>query len=257
MSCRIIVRVFRLLHAALVFGCSGWIPTAHAHDAQIAVAANFVTTAQELVADYQRVSGQTLGLSSASTGKLYAQIRNGAPFDLLLSADRATPERLVREDLALGDSLQDYAIGRLVLWAPGQDIRAAGEHVLREGEITRLAIANPQLAPYGEAAREVLEHVGRWQSLQPRIVRGENVGQAAQFVASGAAPFGLVPRSLVLDRDVDAIWLVPADWHRPLLQAAVLLEHGHDNATARDFLAYLHSEAARRVILAHGYDPVP
>ncbi|MGB3394635.1 MAG: molybdate ABC transporter substrate-binding protein [Stenotrophomonas sp.] len=225
--------------------------------ARVAVAANFADAARKLAADYARQSGHRIDISSASTGKLYAQIRNGAPFDVLLSADAQTPRRLVAEGLADAGTLHDYATGRLVLWSRDPARVSDGEALLRWGAIERLAIANPDLAPYGAAARETLQHVQRWQELAPALVMGENVGQAAQFVVSGAAPLGLLPRSLVLEarRTMPGSgWEVPATWHTPIVQSAVLLQRGSDNPAARGFLHYLKSAEARQRIRAFGYD---
>ncbi len=232
-------------------------PAAKPAQARIAVAANFADAARKLAADYSKQSGQKIEISSASTGKLYAQIVNGAPFDALLSADADTPRRLVDEGLADGATLHDYAIGRLVLWSRDPARVKDGEALLRKGDIDRLAIANPDLAPYGAAAREALHYVRRWDELQPRLVMGENVGQATQFVASGAAPLGLVPRSLVLEArktTPGSGWEVPATWHAPIVQSAVLLKRGAANPAARGFLKYLQSPAAQKRIRAFGYD---
>ncbi|WP_256646898.1 molybdate ABC transporter substrate-binding protein [Thermomonas paludicola] len=225
--------------------------------ARVAVAANFADAARKLAADYARRSGQRIDISAASTGKLYAQIRNGAPFDVLLSADADTPRRLVKEGLADGGTLHDYAIGRLVLWSRDPARVKDGETLLRKGGITRLAIANPELAPYGAAAREALIYVRRWEELKPTLVMGENVGQAAQFVVSGAAPLGLLPRSLVLEArktTPGSGWEVPASWHAPIVQTAVLLKRGERNPAARGFLKFLQTPAAQTRIHAFGYD---
>ena len=225
--------------------------------ARIAVAANFSEVARLLAAQYMRRSGNRIEISTASTGKLYAQIRHGAPLDVLLAADHATPQRLVDEGLAVRASLYDYARGRLVLWSRDATLVTDGERTLRGHDFRRFAIANPALAPYGAAARQVLRHVGRWDTLQPRLVLGENVGQATQFVLSGNAEAGLLPRSLAQEAQRQAggsAWLVPADWHQPIIQSAVLLDHGRDNPAAIGFLEYLRDDTARRTIAAHGYD---
>lgn len=225
--------------------------------ARVAVAANFADAAKRLAADYSKQSGHRIEISAASTGKLYAQIHNGAPFDVLLAADAETPRRLVREGLADGTTLYDYAIGRLLLWSRDPALVKDGEALLRKGDIDRLAIANPELAPYGEAAREALTYVRRWEELKPRLVLGENVGQAAQFVTSGAAPLGLLPRSLVMQArktTPGSGWEVPASWHSPIVQSAVVLERGRSNAAARGFLRYLQTPAVRKQIRSFGYD---
>ena len=225
--------------------------------ARIAVAANFADAARRLAADYAQQSGHRIDISAASTGKLYAQIVNGAPFDVLLAADAATPRRLADEGLANRATLHDYAIGRLVLWSRDPARVKDGEALLRRGRIDRLAIANPDLAPYGAAAREALRYLRRWDELQPKLVIGENVGQATQFVVSGAAPLGLLPRSLVLEArktTPGSGWEVPAAWHAPIVQSAVLLKRGARNPAARGFLDYLQSPAAEKRIRAFGYD---
>lgn len=230
---------------------------APAGQARLAVAANFSEVARLLADQYARQSGNRIGISAASTGKLYAQIRHGAPFDLFLAADNTTPQRLVDEGLAVRSSLYDYATGRLVLWSRDPTLITDGARVLRQHDFHRFAIANPELAPYGAAARDVLRHVGRWDALKPRLVFGENVGQANQFVISGNAEAGLLPRSLAMDaqRQVGgSSWQVPASWHRPIIQSAVLLNRGRANPAAIGFLRYLRSAAARRIITAHGYD---
>jgi molybdate transport system substrate-binding protein len=225
--------------------------------ARVAVASNFADAARQLAAAYGKQSGHKIEISSASTGKLYAQIRSGAPFDVLLSADAETPRMLVEEGLADGDTLQDYAIGRLVLWSRDPSRVKDGEALLRKGAIERLAIANPDLAPYGAAARESLDYLRRWEELRPKLVLGENVGQATQFVVSGAAPLGLLPRSLVQEARKShpgSGWEIPASWHAPIVQSAVLLQRGERNPAARGFLKYLQSPAAKQRIRAFGYD---
>jgi len=228
-----------------------------AAQARMAVAANFIEVAQLLADQYAHHSGNQIEISAASTGKLYAQISHGAPFDIFLAADNTTPQRLVNEGRAVRSSLYDYATGRLVLWSRNAALITDGESVLRRHAFHKFAIANPELAPYGAAAREVLRHVGRWDALKPHLVLGENVGQATQFVLSGNAEAGLLPRSLVMEaqRQVGgSFWLVPASWHKPIIQSAALLNRGRDNPAATGFLIYLRSDAARRIIAAHGYD---
>ena len=244
---------FARLLALLLVG----LPFSAGAQARIAVAANFAEAARQLADDYGRKSGHRIEISSASTGKLYAQIVNGAPFDVLLSADDTTPRKLADEGLADATTLHDYAIGRLVLWSRDPQRVKDGETLLRKGAIERLAIANPELAPYGAAARDALHYVRRWEELKPKLVMGENVGQAAQFVVSGAAPLGLLPRSLVLEArktTPGSGWEVPASWHAPIVQSAVLLTRGERNPAARGFLKYLQSPAAKKKIHGFGYD---
>ena len=235
---------------ALALACGG----ALAGEAQIAVAANFAVPGRQLAEEFSRTSGHRLRLSSGSTGKLYAQIRTGAPFDVLLSADEATPRRLEADKLADPRSRFTYAIGRLALWRPkpGQ----VDESSLRSRSLRRLAIANPRLAPYGVAARETLEKLGLWNNLQPTLVQGESIAQAFQFVASGNAELGFVALSQLQEPGKAAAgsyWLVPEQFHAPLRQDAVLLARGIGNGAASDFLAYLKTAPARERIRAHGY----
>ena len=228
-----------------------------AAEARVAVAANFSAVAQRLAQQYQQQSGNHIGRSSASTGSLYAQITQGAPFDVLLSADASTPRRLVQEGIAVRASLFTYATGRLTLWSRQPDKVSDGEALLRSGNFKKLAIANPQLAPYGAAARDVLQHLGRWDAVQTKLVIGENVGQATQFVLTGNADVGLLPLSLTLaaQRQVGgSSWSVPQAWHRPIVQSAVLLKRGSENVAARGFLKYLATDAARKFIREQGYD---
>lgn len=247
------------------FGAFAWVtlacalaapcPPAAAQSARIAVAANFTTAAKGLAAQFARESGRTVALASGSTGKLFAQIRGGAPFDALLAADDETPARLEAEGFAVPGSRFTYATGRLVLWSARQGVVDDAGAVLRDGRFARLAIANPRLAPYGAAARQTLERLGVWQSLQDRLVRGESIAQAYQFVASGNADLGFVAWSQVRSAGGrGSAWLVPEDLHPPLRQEAVLLTRGAANDAARGFLAYLRSPGARQRIRAYGYE---
>ncbi len=236
------------LFLALVAGVS---PVVLAGEARVAVAANFLPVLRDLDAAFTE-RGHRLKISSGSTGKLYAQIVHGAPFDLFLAADRARPERLEREGRSVPGSRFTYAVGRLVLWSPAPARFNDGLRWLREGRFRRLAIANPQTAPYGRAARQFLRRHDLWRPLQARLVRGESVSQALQFVASGNAEAGLVALSQVIGR-TGSRWPVPAAEHEPIAQQAVLLVRGADNPAARAFHAFLQSPPARRIIRAAGY----
>lgn len=232
-----------------------WLPwsVAMAGEVRVAVATNFAPTLQQLADDFAAHSGHRLLISSASTGKHYAQIRNGAVFDVFLAADVARPQRLEQDGLAVAGSRFDYAHGRLIAWLPGldavDDVRAA----LSDPHVQRLAIANPRLAPYGLAARQVLEGWGLWPALRARLVRGENVGQAFQFVATGNAQAGLVALSQLLDLDPSkrGAWReIDAGQYAPIRQQALLLR---GDAAAESFLSYLRSPRARAIIGAAGY----
>lgn len=232
---------------------------ATAETALVAVAANFAGAAEALRVRFGDQTGHDLTLTTGSTGKLHAQIAAGAPFDVMLSADSATPARLVSEGHAVAGSAFTYATGRLVLWSADADrIGADGTAALKDPALRFVAIANPDLAPYGVAAREVLQSLGLWQALQPRIVMGQNIGQTHAMVASGAAEVGFVALSAVIGPDATAggsRWKVPQTLYAPIRQDAVILDHGRDNAAARAFMAFLRSPDAAAIIAAHGYDP--
>ncbi len=227
-----------------------------AEQAQIAVAANFMAPMQQMLPAFEATTGHKLQLSSGSTGKFYAQIKNGAPFDVLLAADDETPIKLEQEGAAVAGSRFSYAIGKLVLWSASVDgVDAKGE-VLRQGKFSHLAIANPKLAPYGRAAQESLQALGLWDGLQGKLVMGENIAQTQQFVASGNAQLGLLALSQVW-RDgrltSGSAWPVPEKLHAPIRQDAVLLMKGKDNPAAQALLSYLRSDAAKTVLRSYGY----
>jgi molybdate transport system substrate-binding protein len=224
-----------------------------ADTALIAVAANFAKPAERLIQAFAAESGHEIEVSAGSTGTLAAQIRNGAPFTLLLSADERRPEELEAEGLAVAGSRLTYAVGKLVLWGPDPrwvvlDPTAS----LTNPQLTHLAIANPEVAPYGRAAQEALTALGVWDAVQAKLVRGEDVAQAYQFVASGNAELGFLALSQVLDQS-GSRWEVPQDLYVPIRQQAVLLKPGEGSAAAKAFLDYLRSEPAREIIRAAGY----
>ena len=230
---------------------------AAAEEAVVAVAANFIEVAEQLEKEFERQIGHTLTFVAGSTGKLYAQIANGAPFDVFLSADQERPERLEKERLAVAGSRFTYATGRLALWSsePGR-IGGDGAATLRKGEFRRLAIANPELAPYGAAAKETLEKLGLWERFKERIVMGETIGQAHTLIASGNAELGFVALSSLVSPQSEAKgsrWDVPPRLHAPIHQDAVLLARAAGNAAARGFLDFLRSEKAKAVIRSYGY----
>lgn len=247
--------------AALFFSCVAvllWVVPGQswAGAANAAVAANFVKPMREIAARFEEKTGHKVTLSSGSTGKLYAQIRNGAPFDLFLSADSATPARLEQEGPGVADSRFTYATGRLALWSPQDGYVDQGGEVLTKGDFRHIAIANPKTAPYGVAARQVLEGMGLWAGIGPRIVQGENIAQTHQFVASGNAELGFIALSQTKDAAGagGSLWVVPQELHSPIEQDAILLQYGKDNAAARELLVFLKGDAARAVIQAYGYD---
>ena len=216
-------------------------------EALVAVAANFARVAESLKPVFEASTGYSVIFASGSTGKLYAQITNGAPYDMLLAADQMRPQLL--EQAGLGWERQTYARGLLTLWQP--ETGGIGEDTLRQGDFVHLAIANPALAPYGLAAREALMAMGLWEALQGRIVMGQNVGQAFALVASGNAELGLVAQSYATGQG--AGWPVPEGLYSPILQDAVLLS---DNPAAVAFMAFLATEPAQEIIRAAGYGEV-
>lgn len=230
---------------------------ARADVVQVAVAANFTAPMQRIAAEFESQSGHRLLLSFGATGKFHAQIRNGAPFEVLLAADDATPARLEAEGAAVAGSRFPYAIGRLVLWSARPGFVDAEARVLREGSFRHLAIANPKTAPYGAAAVQTLERLKLLDALAPKFVQGENIAQAQQFVASGNAELGFVALSQVW-RDGKLVqgsgWVVPEGLHEPIRQDAVLLLPGRDRPAAQALLRYLRGERARLLIGSFGYE---
>lgn len=224
-----------------------------ASELHVAVASNFTDTMRTIADAYQAKHGHKLKISSASTGKLYAQIMHGAPFDLFFSADARRPELLQRDKLAVSGSRFTYAIGRLILWSPQTSLIDSQGDVLTQQGFAHLSIANPKLAPYGAAARAVLEHKGVWGSLGRRMVRGENISQAFQFVQSGNAELGLVALSQVNKNGKQipgSYWLVPDNLYPPIEQQAVILRN---SSMAREFIAFIQTHEMLTLIRNHGY----
>lgn len=218
---------------------------------RVAVAANFTAAMKRIAAGFERSTGDRVRVSFGSTGSLYAQIRNGAPFDLFLAADERRPRLLEREGSAVPGSRFTYAVGRLVLWSPQKNL-VSGDEVLKGTGFSHLAIANPKTAPYGAAAEQVLRRLDLWSKLQPRIVRGENIAQTYQFTATGNAQLGFVALSEAM-KSGGSRWNIPQSFYKPIRQQAVLLVHGKDNRAAHALLAYLKSAAGHRVIRSFGY----
>lgn len=230
---------------------------ASAEQVQVAVAANFTAPMQAIAAAFEKDTGHKAQLAFGSSGKFYAQIRNGAPFQVFLSADDDKPAKLEREGLAVPGTRFAYALGMLALWSAREDVVDGSGEVLKKGAYTHLAIANPKLAPYGAAAIEVLRHLGLLDSAQPKLVQGENIAQTHQFVASGNAELGFVALSQVMKDGKllgGSVWIVPGSLHAPIRQDAVMLATGKGNPTASALLAYLRSDKARTIIRSFGYD---
>ena len=229
---------------------------AQAEEVQVAVAANFTAPAKLIAARFEKETGHKAVLSFGATGKFYAQIRNGAPFEVLLAADDTTPARLEEEGMAVPGSRFTYAVGQLVLWSADPDLVDDKGEVLAKGRFRHLAIANPKTAPYGAAAIETLTALNLLEAVEPKLVQGENIAQTHQFVMSGNAQLGFVALSQVWKDDrltSGSAWVVPETLHQPIRQDAVLLERGKGNAAAVAWLDFLKGEEARAVIHAFGY----
>lgn len=227
-----------------------------ADEVQVAVAANFSAPMQKIAADFEKDSGHTIRMVSGSTGKFYAQIKNGAPFDVLLAADDETPLKLEKEGAGVPGSRFTYAIGKLVLWSAKAGVVDDKGEVLKRGDFRHLALANPKLAPYGLAATETLAALKLTDALQPMLVVAENITQAQQYIATGNAELGFVALSQVIKDGRIAegsAWIVPAALYSPIRQDAVLLDNGRGKAAAEALLKYLKGDKARAVILAYGY----
>jgi len=218
----------------------------------VAVATNFRTTMQPLIRDFESQYPGHIVASYASTGKLYAQIRHGAPFQIFLAADKQRPQKLLTDGLGVAASQHTYAIGRLVLWQPNST--QALDHGSSLQHLKRLAMANPKTAPYGLAAAQVL-HTLHQEQAQPQRIFGENIAQTFQFVGTGNVQAGLVALSQILSQSIPEsdYWLIPAHYHEPILQQSVLLKTAAKHPLAQQFYAYLYSDAAKEIIRKHGY----
>jgi molybdate transport system substrate-binding protein len=230
---------------------------AHAGEVQVAVAANFTAPMQKIAGAFAQDTGHKAVLAFGATGKFYAQITNGAPFEVLLAADDETPAKLEAEKQAVPGTRFTYATGKLVLWSAREGYVDSQGKVLQDGHFAHLSIANPRAAPYGAAAVETLTRLNLYQRLQPRIVQGENISQAHQFVSTGNAELGFVALSQV-SRDgrftSGSGWIVPESMHSPIRQDAVILLKGAANPAAKALADYLKSDKAKAIIRAYGYD---
>lgn len=228
-----------------------------ADEVKLAVAANFAAPVKLIAADFEAETGHKALISTGSTGSFYAQIKNGAPFEVFLAADDETPARIESEGGGVKGSRYTYAIGKLVLWSaqPGY-VDARGE-VLKKGDYRKLSIANPKTAPYGAAAVEVLKKLGLADAVQAKLVQGENITQAWQFVSSGNAELGFVALSQVWQDGKlgsGSAWIVPAADYAPIRQDAILLAKGEGKPAAEAFLKFLKGDKARAVIKSFGYE---
>ena len=229
---------------------------AQAGDVQVAVAANFTAPMKIIAAQFEQDTGHKVQMTFGATGKFYAQIRNGAPFEVLLAADAETPARLEKEGAAVADTRFTYAIGKLVLWSAKPGLVDDKGDVLKTGSFAHLSIANPKLAPYGAAAVETLKALGLMNAIEPKLVQGENISQAFQFVLSGNAALGFVAMAQVVEGGKlksGSAWIVPAQYYSAIRQDAIILAQGKGKPAAEAFTKYLKSDKAKSVILSYGY----
>jgi len=246
----------RLLIFSLFVIVTMAVTPAFAEQVLVAVAANFIPPFREIALEFEKSTGHQLQVSGGSSGNFYTQIKNGAPFDVFFSADMERPKKLEEEGFGVKDSRFTYAIGRLVLWSPNADL-IKGEETLRFKQYKRLAIANPKTAPYGLAAMQAMQKLALWDSLQPQIVMGENLGQTMGFIESGNAQLGFVALSQIMDpkiKDQGSRWDVPTNLHEPIKQDVILLTKGKENVAAKALVEFIGGSQAKAIIGRYGYE---
>ena len=227
-----------------------------AEEALVAAAANFSAPMQQIAASFQKDTGHQLKMSFGATGGIYAQIKNGGPFDVFLSADQITPQKLEAEGLGVAATRVNYATGQLVLWSKQDGLVDDKGQVLRSKNIQRIALANPKLAPYGVAAWETMTALGLLEELKPKMVQGDNIAQTYQFVSTQNAQVGFVALSQVFANGQltsGSAWIVPPHLYKPIRQDVILLKNGKDNSAAKALLMYLKGEKAKAVMKSYGY----
>ena len=241
-----------LLVLFLVVGC----PWTLAEEIKVAVASNFTAPMKEIAAAFERSSGHRVTLSFGSSGKIFAQIKHGAPFQVFFSADRAKPEALEKERLVVPETRFTYAVGALALWSTKPGLVDDAATRLKSEDFKKLALANPKLAPYGAAAVEVLENLNLKEVTEAKWVYGENISQTYQFVGTGNAELGYVALSQTMDNGritTGFAWIVPGELHHPIRQDAVLLKRGAHSDAARALLRFVRGEKGREIIESYGY----
>jgi molybdate transport system substrate-binding protein len=242
---------------SIFLALAAWLGQAHAAEVTVAVAANFAAPMKVIAQAFDQQTGHKAILSFGATGAFYAQIKNGAPFDVFLAADSVTPARIEREGLGVAGSRFTYSIGKLVLWSKQPGFVDDKGAVLRNSKFQRIAIANPKLAPYGAAAIEAMTKLGVLAELRPKIVQGDNIAQTYQFVATENAQLGFIALAQVMSEgklSQGSVWIVPQTMHAPIRQDAVLLTRGKANPAAAALIAFLKGENARAVIRSYGYE---
>ncbi|OZI34529.1 molybdate ABC transporter substrate-binding protein [Bordetella genomosp. 10] len=246
----------RFFSAALAVVASAIGAAAHAGEVQVAVAANFTAPVKAIAAEFEKDTGNKVVAAFGATGQFYAQIQNGAPFEVFLAADDTTPAKLESEKRIVPGSRFTYATGALALWSAKEGYVDDKGEVLKKNQFKHLSIANPKAAPYGLAAVQTLEKMGLTQAVKSKIVEGQNITQAQQFVATGNAELGFVALSQIYkDGKVTSgsAWVVPASMHEPIRQDAVILDKGKDNPAAKAFVDYLKGPKAAAIIKSYGY----
>ncbi len=231
-------------------------PSPPSESINVAIATNFTAPMKQIAEEFEKDTGNHLILSFSSSGKIYSQIKNGAPFDVFLSADTHKPEQLEHDNLSVKGSRFTYALGSLVLWSPDTDLIDANGTVLFNNAFSHIAIANPKLAPYGTAAQQVMEKLGVWTQQQNKLVQGENIAQTYQFVSTNNADLGFVALSQVMAKgkvSKGSSWQIPTELYSPIRQDAVLLNTGKDNTVALALMDYLKSDKAVAIIKSYGY----
>lgn len=242
-----------LISSALLLSSS----IAFAGEVSVAVAGNFFKPIKVLAAEFEAKSGHKVNLSVGATGKLYAQISNGAPFEVFFAADQRRPTKLVADKLAVKESQFTYAQGQLVLWSKTPGVIDAQGKSLRSPDLKRLAIANPKAAPYGEQAVNALTKLGLYKQLKSKIVQGQNIGQTYQYVSSGSVEQGIIAMSQVTVNGkitTGSSWIIPSNLYDAIQQDAVLLEKGKTNPVATQFLDYIKTPSAVKIIRSFGYE---
>lgn len=242
-------KIFAILPHLIAFVATGTIQPAAAEPPLVAVASNFTEAFRALAEFHEQSTGHAVTPVSGVSGKHYAQIKNGAPFAAFFAADNLRPKQLEADGLAIPDSRFTYALGRLVLWSPAANMVDQAGRILQQDTFHRIALANPELAPYGKAAQQVLVHLGLWEKLKGKMVLGESIAQAFQFVQTGNAQLGFVAWSQV-QRPTGSWWQIPPGFHEPIDQQAVLLKN---DPVATEFMKFVQSPQGRTIIQAHGY----
>jgi molybdate transport system substrate-binding protein len=251
-----------LIAIALLF-CVAWTGSnAEERELRIAAAADLKFAMAELASQFEKQTGTKVNVTYGSSGNFFAQIQNGAPFDLFFSADAEYPQKLAAAGLADSHTLYEYAVGRMVIWAPAEsklDLSNQGWRALLDASVQKIAVANPEHAPYGRAAVSALQAAGIYEQVKPKLVYGENISQAAQFVQSGNAQAGIVAMSLAISPGMKdgKSWTIPASLHPPIEQEAVVLSTAKDKDAARAFLDYVQSALGKAVLQKSGFAAPP